>query len=437
MMKLALIVLLLFQVQGNGAVSWEGKVPSFAQDAGKWKSLVGYLKKREMHGGVRAASERMLSLFTDLSAKEFAYQNLLDLIESGYPYSLQEPFDTGDLDPDPNSEFAKSYYLYKAIFQQSKGMGKWASSYFEKLKGDRSPKSLMFQALQSYEAKDLKSAEFKLKRILAGETSPNQIVLVSRAARTLARIYFEKREFRKALEIYQTFLLALNPVSPNDWLETAWNLYYLERYPEALGMLYNLESPVFQNEVGPEKYLLRALIYQATCQSESVETLISEFNERYSGFLNAVKNGLPLNNLALLQSVLLPSAQEANHLDYHANQLQEERQRVGRLPRSLRPLATYLYDASLLLAKNELRMKQEGAQRDAAEHLVNLGETLRYIKFDLSRKKIESELADPAERVVSSQESKQELPWKQNGFFWRNERLQYVGVLESKCSGNP
>ena len=73
-----------------------------------------------MNYGAEAGAERILEYFTDLKSKEFAYQNIVDFIDYGYPYNLRPAFMSGDLEVSGKENFNQSYNLYKASIECSK-----------------------------------------------------------------------------------------------------------------------------------------------------------------------------------------------------------------------------------------------------------------------------------------------------------------------------
>ena len=249
---------------------WQGNVPAQAKDQKAWLDLISYLLKNEYHYGAMAAAQRMLMLFTDLPSKELAYKTIIELIDRGYPFSSLAPFLPGDIDPEAPSaprvpgdqeiyDFYNSYNLYKSLLDRDKNAQKWADNYLSKVDKEGFPKYKFYLAVELHMKGKLEEAETALKELLSKEYEDKHGPFIRKAARTLGRIYFEREEFEKALEVYKGFLLKMNPIAPSDWLEAAWSYYHLKKYPEALGMLYNMESRSAGNAINLEKYTIRAL----------------------------------------------------------------------------------------------------------------------------------------------------------------------------------
>ncbi len=439
-MKWIVWLLILFSpatLLADAPPAWKGNIPSFAKDEASWQKLLVTLRDHDMFSGALVASQRMLVLFPSLSAKEAAYQNFIELIDAGYPISVTDTFETGDIEPSTTATFASSYFLYKGIADQDRRMEKWANAYFDKA-GRNSPKYLFYSALKSYAKRDFRTAENLLEKILNLKMDDSQRSFVAKVARTLARIHFEKKEYDKSLDIYRSFLLRLNRVTPTDWLEAAWNYYHQKKYPEAIGILYNLESPTQMNALTVEKYLLRALIYRELCDLENIEAVILSFEGRFARLVSAIRDGKSLGSLAELNGIELP--ENAAHYEDQRTLLAlgNESKTVKSLESGSRQLATYLYKTSSQILRTRLRVHEDQALKVAADYLINLDESLRYLKFDATREIFSPDAVfkgtSPPLKLQTTVANATEMRWDQNNSFWRDERLQFTGMLTNKCS---
>ena len=215
-------------------------------------------------------------------------------MDRGYPLSLMEMrslFAPGDLDPQGDREFADSYNLQKFVLNQEKGMDRWARQFYERMSGAEFSKYQYYLAIQSYGLGQIDESIDHLKKVLKQDSGRGTGSLAIHAARTLARIYYEKKQYTKSLDIYRAFLLKLNPIQPSDWIEAAWNEYFLKHDAEALGLLFNLESRAAGREVSFEKYALRALIYRDHCAVSSAEALVQSFEKDFGAALAGIKAG--------------------------------------------------------------------------------------------------------------------------------------------------
>ena len=193
---------------------WQAPIPPVAESSEAWQQLVPALIEKNMPYGALAASRNMLNFFQDISSKELAYKTIIQLIDMGYPGTTRPLFIPGDIEPNAGTDFGKSYFFYKALADVDKKMNRWAQSQFEKVDKEFFPKYVFYQALQAYTAGHLDDAIGYLKKALILTGGKDNMALARREARTLARIYYEKEDFEKSLEIYQTFLLKTQSCYP-------------------------------------------------------------------------------------------------------------------------------------------------------------------------------------------------------------------------------
>ncbi|MBF0442128.1 MAG: hypothetical protein HQK54_09500, partial [Oligoflexales bacterium] len=292
-------VLLFPHFVARGENQWAGVVAPIAQNEKQWVVLIENLTKNGMYYGALAAAEQMLAFFDNVETKENAYKTIVKVIDQGYPFSTSRSFVAGDIEPQTRTDFADSYYLYKAIINKDNNFKKWSDSHFEKINRDSSYKFRFYKAIEAYRASDFNTAERYMREILKSDVTLDNSMLpfIRKVARTLARVLFEQKQYEKSLEIYETFLLKLNPVTRTDWLEAAWNYYYLERYQKALGILYNMEADYPRQRINFETYIIRALVYKKLCSLEHIGDLVADFKREYGQTIDAILNGKSLNDL--------------------------------------------------------------------------------------------------------------------------------------------
>ena len=438
-------LLALFLFVGVGRIAhcedkWTAQIPAGAEKPEEWARLLPELISHDMPYGAMASARNMLNFFSDLPSKELAYTAIIKFVDLGYPFSTRGDFIPGDLDPASKDGFAQSYLLYKGLVNHDKKMEKWADYYFGKLDKENFPKYLFFRATEAYAKGQPGEALALLKKALLNTNGPESFSLAKKEARTMARIYYELGQFDKSLEIYQTFLMKLNPLSPGDWVEASWNLYQLKRYPEALGILYNLESKSSGPSIPLEKYVLRGLIYREYCSVNATDQLIKSFNKEFGTTINGIKLGEPLASFPQLLKIELPEAQEYRQYTQILNQLDAEFKKIDTLPSKTRSLANYVYVSEMNMLKRGRQYYEDPAFVALARHLVILGESLRFLKFDVARERYNPDrvfaeiLPETSPKLVdSTDEMNFRLHWLEWGDHWRDERMLYQGLMKKKC----
>ena len=433
---------------------WKAEVPAQLKEPGPWIDLAHALLDQGMYYGALATAARMRVFFADLPTKEVAYMTMVSVIDHGYPFPIYEYFMGADIDPEGPYDFANSFHLYKSVLSKQKGMSRWAEHYLESVDTVHFHKYQLLVALEAYERDDYKTAEDALSKILAADTTVDELPLIRKASRTLARIYFEKGQYERSLDVYNSFLLNLNPVSPGDWLEAAWDYYHLKRYDQALGMLYNLESDATDPTISLEKYNLRALIYRDQCALSNMEALAQDFDRVFGKVIDGIKVGENLSSFPLLRTIEIPGNQLFNRVNITLANLKAESEMLEHLPKNLKNNADYIYRTEMRMLSQEMRSTQEAAVQNAASQLILVSEQLRFLKFDSVRSKFNPDIVFGGNAPSAGGDEKKaaasggteavpgtngaeeiyELRWLQFGDYWRDERLKYRGVLPNLCS---
>jgi tetratricopeptide (TPR) repeat protein len=439
------LLALMMLVLGSEAIAappakWQAEVPLHVREPGIWTDLVGEMLEAGMYHGSMAAAVRLLVFFTSIDAKEAGYRIIIELVDAGYPFSTLPKFLTGDLSPSVDFDFVNNYNLYKYILNKELRLDKWATHYLEGIDKEKFTKYQLFMAIEEYSKGNLKVAEEKLHEILGKDFGENQHSFVRKAIRTLARVYFDEKEYEKAFDIYSNFLLKLRPVNPSDWLEAAWSLYYLKRYPEAIGYLYNLESQAASSFLNLEKYTIRALSYRNLCQTGHAEALLDSFKGDYGQIVNALKRGENVSQFPQLAELEVPGNEMFRRVSLTLIALRREMDSIPALPKKLQPVAKYLYQTEVAMLMQTRKAYADDAMERSATRLLLTEEHLRFLSFDVQRESVnpdrvfapkeEDEISSPYEDINGSE---LRIRWPQLGEYWIDERLNYVAHLSNAC----
>lgn len=420
---------------------WLLRLPEVAKNKQQWQVLISELMENQMDYGAVLAANRMLVFFEDIESKEFAYKTIIEQADLAWPYSVRYLFIPGDIAPTSADSFARTYNLYKALLNETAGMKQWAKSYFSRIDKEKLPKYRFYVAVQNYKDGDHEKAIQSLRDILSAEKESGQEYFLMKVARTLARIYYEKERYKESLEIYESFLLKLNPINPTDWLEASWNLYRLKRYSRALGYIYNMESAWTGGPLNIEKFVLRAAVYRDNCESERMAQLSLSFNSGYEAVLSGIKDGTPLSQYDALHQ--LPIPENAAYVETYEKlkNLQSESKKVGQLTPKSQRLAQYLYKTEIEAQEVHLRLYMNDALQRAAERLFTISETLKFLSFDVAREKFNPNAVfetSTAQRAIFSERSLlhpvRQLAWKQFDDYWRDERVSYIVEIKNRCA---
>jgi hypothetical protein len=423
---------------------WQAPLYKIAQNPEYWAEFQRELLNRNLFYGAMAAALRGLQYHGDVDSKQSSYEILVALLDQGLPIRVREAFHVGDIEPTGDPNFINSYYLYKSMLNAERGLTRWSEFYKKQITQTDFTKLYFFQAIQKYQEKKFSESRELLEKILAqNEKTPLKVGFLKKVTRTLARIYFEEENYKKSLDIYKNFLLRLNPITSLDWLEAAWNAYYLNEHAEAIGYLYNLESKTFSDWEYFERYLLLALIYKDFCNTDLLKALSRRFKDRFGETLQKIRMGEPLRKIPKLLEIYPKGSFQFIEETELIRGLESESKQISVLPSRFEPAARFLYRSEISYIKRNREMKLDDALSKAAEQVVMLYESLRFLGFDIAREKFNPDVIFQQEdkrRASStllvkrnSKAETYELAWRQYGDYWRDERMLYRGKITNLC----
>ena len=418
-----------------------GKLPPDAYRLGRWRNFLDATFAQNFPHGAMAGARRMLVVLPEIEAQETAYSSMIQLAEAGYPGSIRSLFLNSSLEPTAEGDFGQSFYCFKALANQESRLTKWADHYFQKVEPDKADVYQLYLAVRAYTVHDLPKARELLAKLLEGKNGPRNPFFVKQAARTLARIHFEEKNYEKSLEIYKTFLLKVAEPTASDWLEAAWNLFHLKRYTEALGNLYNLESAAAGEAIYLEKYILRGLIYHSLCDRRLVEALLRGFEAEFDRPLQAIRSGETLSRYPSLYRIVSPRNQRFSDLVQTLIGLKRELMRIRELPYNSQPLAGYVYRAEIALTEDKLRTIETPALDEAAEALMLAHEGIRFLGFEIAKSRYDPDKIFREDLPRGALEPLVEpdgvgtyrIIWRQPGDYWRDERPLFTAEVRSQC----
>lgn len=426
----------------NSKLKWKSEVPAMANDPQKWKQLINELEKSKRSYAMLSAGMRMMLLFPDVASQQFAFETIIKGIDLGYPNSLLHLFIIGNLELDGPDEVSQNYNFYKAIVNKMRGMEKWSKDYFEKLDQDKFNKYQFYKAIGFYGEKKYKEALEILDKILKSTLTPKDFSFVKKIVRQIARIHFEMQDYDKSLLYYNDFLLRTNPVTPTDWIEKAWNQFYLKRYEETLGTLYNMESQAAKNYNNFERFIIRASIYLNLCATDNVKKLVENFESEYKAAIDGIINGKQLSTLSEIETIAKFSNPRYKEMVDSLNNITQEREGIeDDLSDELIGVANYLFDTEIKVLRQMSLFYREKAINKAAHDLTMLNESLKFLQFGTEREKYNPTVVfrprDVTDEVLVDQIDLADrgflFQWLQQGQFWRDERNKYKGSISNQC----
>lgn len=436
LLTMALLLTGLYQ-DLEASQKWSSTLSPEWSTASRWKELIAKMQTKDTTFGAVAALGRMLIIFDDADTKAFAYRQLIEAAERGYPLPIDSYFTHSDFVPFGEVDFINTFHLYRAIHLESKGQSQWAQQHFSKISDPQFAKLLFYQAIQAYSTKRVEESEEKLVKILK---SPQRFstAFVKGVTRTLARIRFEQGRYQESLSLYTGFLLRTPTVAMDDFLEAAWNSFYLDRLPEAIGYLYNLQSHQSQFTRDLKEYLLRALIYKETCNTQAFSVLRKQFNSLYSKAIEELKSGTDPKSLSILQDLKAPGNIEYERIQLKLQRMQTERKLLVESFLKERRFIDYLYQSEIdILSADRLVLESEALER-IAKLLITIDEQLKFLDFEIQRSSHDPDKVFALSQTTTAKnlypnKKVRLVTWPQGKDFWRDERLTYQGRAGNLC----
>ncbi|KPA17714.1 conserved hypothetical protein, secreted [Candidatus Magnetomorum sp. HK-1] len=117
----------------------------------------------------------------------------------------------------------------------------------------------------------------------------------SKAQITLARLYYGQKDYIRADQLYIK-IAKYHSDQARFLLERAWTQFHMGHLDIALGLLTALNAPDFKNQITPEYFLLKSLIYKNVCNYQNALSIVDEFQNQYQDILSSLKERRPLDD---------------------------------------------------------------------------------------------------------------------------------------------
>ena len=361
------------------------------------------------------------------------------------------------------------YFYYKALQHFSKKQWSDAATNFRQV-----------GSASSYYHK----AQFHLGVTAALQGSPSRAIkhfqtsstgsstLMVQSYLNIARVYYEKKNFRLAFQNYA------NIQRDNEyWLdtifETAWAFFLLKKHNHVLGNIHTILSPFYNDRFYPEAYILQAITFLRLCrykqvkQSQrlfkstykplniSLKRLLHEYQSNPKEFFNLVKaykNGSltkyekawPVINHLARTNIFKASFRTVRRSE-------SELAKLTGTPALWRQVGLENELADFLERKKNAAVKVGGQNliavaKESRSYLSSLSSQTDFIQLEINLGKI-SKLKNQLQVIDSYNEEKtefigglQELKigqkleyWPFRGEYWEDELGGYVFNVESKC----
>jgi hypothetical protein len=329
----------------------------------------------------------------------------------------------------------------RGLVDYQQGRERWGDRHFDRLApdGKYAERALQIKTIYRLQRKGLDDEVLAAFQTLAkSKKVPKEIR--NDAKLNLARLYYEQKEYDKALKQYDAVdLPPLDPGRGEIYLERAWVLHRMGQDDRAFGFLTALDAPSFRNLFMPEKYLLRSLIYNRRCHFLSSKRSARQFQRRYRAALQLIKDRGDLS-----QDPRILEAARENHAEGEAEAyltlVRQEKSDIDRYASifSTPGLTARLREIYQLAEDEALRRKVlalEHALTGAADSILRAEENLRLqdyeVALDMFRRNRSGEAAPV--KVVQEPLAKSDTVFPFEHEFWNDELRTYRLFLKNRC----
>ena len=212
---------------------------------------------------------------------------------------------------------------YQALMDYRNGYPRWASNHVEKLEGkdEYFYRARILEALWALKEEEIDACQRILESV--AEQPGLDRTVRNEAKKALARVLYEKGDFRDAYRLYRE-IDASELTLADVILEEAWAKYREKDYRKAMGLLVAFNAPSFERLFKPEQYLLKTLIFMQFCHYGAAHEALAAFQDRYGDVLACIRQRGDLTENPQASGILkgLPAVER---VEKYLQELQQEK----------------------------------------------------------------------------------------------------------------
>lgn len=276
---------------------------------------------------------------------------------------------------------------------------------------------------------------------LAHPAAPTETRNQARLA--LARVLYEKKQYPAADAMYRAVEVPeLTAAEGQLLLERAWTAYRQTNFPTAMGLLYALEAPSYRDLVAPEKFLLRALIYQRLCHYIPAKREIRRFRLHFGSTLEHIRRRDDLREDAVLRRAARAEDPRLDRLFAFRRALEAEAQRVDEFGGDFRETGLdealrEIHELAIQRTDRIIDARLTEAVRARAEELVAFEEQMYLLDYEVGlaiyRRLDERRARRGQSRIEDIPLAGPDAIYPFVGEFWNDELSRFDFLGENRC----
>jgi hypothetical protein len=271
------------------------------------------------------------------------------------------------------------------------------------------------------------------------EADIDQADVVNDSRQSVARILFEQKKYQAAYDMYEEIDAPIEKQA-SVFLEEAWTMYYMKNHQRAMGLLYALEAPAFFRYFCPEKFLIKALIYQNLCHYNVAKDAIAEYHQYYGEAIEAIYDRVDLEDnsiildAALQEPALVEMAKFQRLLNTELGLLGdfdfawEDNGLIAHLSR--------VYELKLGEINRRIKKRLGQAVRGVAEELLEFEEQMNLLEYEIGLAIYKRIKGTPKEKEAEAElvpYSSAQVFYEFDGEFWNDELHDFRFFIEDRC----
>ncbi|GAA3916347.1 hypothetical protein [Litoribacillus peritrichatus] len=328
--------------------------------------------------------------------------------------------------------------FYQGINDWKYGLLDWGEQHFNEIPAS-SPYFYQYQyqkALYEIHNDDINAAFPYLKNVIQMEEKDQS--LIDQALWTMARLYYETKDYEKATQYYLAIQTPLIEQA-SFLLEQAWIQYRSGHYEKAMGFLYAYNAPSFKEFFTPEYYILKSLIYKKLCYYDPAIKVVSDFEARYGRSLAAIYNRKTETDLESQEMLFVIMTHPKIKKQYEFLRLLEtEIELIDELEDdNLQQYLLAIYNNQVEETAKQFRKDVKAQFKIVANSLLKYEEESNLIKYeigiDMYQRVAETRYQGKTNTNQAETSPEKVVIYPFQGEFWNDELGNYKVSLPSKC----
>lgn len=320
---------------------------------------------------------------------------------------------------------------------------RWAERLFASIPDDSPYSARAEYALGVAELKARRDAK-AVRRFRAALAHPAADRTVKNDARlALARVLYEARRYEAAEVMYRRVdVPELSTAEGTVLLERAWTAYWRGDFRTSMGLLYALEAPSYAELHLPEKFLLRALIYQKLCHYIPAKRAVRRFRYAYRPTLEHIRSRADLRASPELRRAARGLDPALARMFAYRRALADEAARIDDVGGSWRDVGLddalrQVYELASRRTDLALDAQLEVAARQAAESLVEFEEQMNLLDYEVGlsiyRRLREEQARRRTDERIEIPLGGPDAIYPFVDEFWNDELADFDFLITSRC----